>query len=90
MNSGAGGDVLQGKIESGLMEQLEDVVQDAEDEAEFRNEHMIAGEDPEEDKIDDVDIDTDENGVYKIFKNISSSGVKDENDEEELLDEAFK
>ena len=54
MNSGAGGDVLQGKIESGLMEQLEDVVQDAEDEAEFRNEHMIAGEDPEEDKIDDA------------------------------------
>ena len=36
MESGMGGDILQDKIESGLMRRLEDVVQDVEDEAEFR------------------------------------------------------
>ena len=51
---------------------------------------MIAYEDQEEDKIDDIDIDTDENGVYKIFKNISSTEFKAENDGEDELDPAFK
>ena len=29
---------------------------------------MIAYDDPEEDKIDDANIETDENGIFKIFK----------------------
>lgn len=60
-----------------MMQRLEDAVEDAEYEAEIRQEKMIAYEDPEEDKIDDVEIDTDDNGVYKIFKNINSSEITD-------------
>ena len=50
------------------MQRLENVVQDAEEEVDFRQEQMIAYEDPEEDKIDDANIETDENGIFKIFK----------------------
>ena len=71
------------------MQRLEDAVQDAEDEADFRQDQMIAYDDPEADKIDDVEIDTDENGVYKIFKNINSQEIINPQAEDEL-DEAFK
>lgn len=48
---------------------------------------MITYEDPEADKIDDVEIETDDNGVYKVFQNMSSTEIKDP---EDMLDEEFK
>ena len=68
------------------MQKMEAVVQDVEDEAEFRQEEFMV-EDPEKDKIDDVDIETDDNGVYKVFKNLA-----DEEDltAEDELEDAFK
>ena len=48
---------------------------------------MITYEDPEADKIDDVEIETDDNGVYKVFQNMNSTEIKDS---EDMLDEEFK
>ena len=48
---------------------------------------MITYEDPEADKIDDVEIETDDNGVYIVFQNMNSTEIKDS---EDMLDEEFK
>ena len=50
---------------------------------------MITYEDPEADKIDDVEIETDDNGVYKVFQNMSSTEIQDPF-AEDALDEEFK
>ena len=50
---------------------------------------MITYEDPEADRIDDAEIETDDNGVYKVFSNMSSTEVEDPN-AEIVLDEEFK
>ena len=49
---------------------------------------MIVYEDPDKDKIDDADIETDENGVYKVFSKLSSS--EDPDAEDYVLEDAFK
>ena len=51
---------------------------------------MITYEDPEADKIDDVEIQTDDNGVYKVFRNITSTEIKDPLAEDELDEEFAK
>ena len=81
-----GGNVLQGQMEEALMQKMEEVVQNAEDEVDLRNDDIIF-EDPEADKIDDTDIETDDNGVYKVFKNINAD---EDDDAEDELEEAFK
>ena len=68
------------------MQKMEAVVQEAEEEVDLRNDDIIF-EDPEKDKIDDTDIETDENGVYKVFKSVQN---EDGEDEEDVLEEAFK
>ena len=47
---------------------------------------MIVYEDPDKDKIDDADIETDENGVYKVFSKPSD----DPDAEDYELEDAFK
>ena len=59
------------------MERLEDTVRNLEVENELRQEEMITYEDPEADKIDDVEIQTDDNGVYKVFRNMTSTAIED-------------
>ena len=51
---------------------------------------MITYEDPEADKIDDVEISTDDNGVYKVFRNMTSTAIKDPLAEDELDEEFAK
>ena len=50
---------------------------------------MITYEDPEADRIDDAEIETDDNGVYKVFTNMRSTEV-DDPEAEIVLDEEFK
>ena len=59
-----------------------------EEEEEVQQE-MITYEDPEADRIDDTEIETDDNGVYKVFSNMRSTEV-DDPEAEIVLDEEFK
>jgi len=56
-----------------------------EDEVDLQQDDIIF-EDPEKDKIDDTDIEVDDNGVYKVFMNINAD---EEDDAEDTLDPAF-
>ena len=81
-----GGPVLNERIEDAMMQKMENVVRDAEDEVDLRQDDIIY-EDPDKDKIDDTDIETDENGVYKVFKSLADEEDLTQDDE---LEEAFK
>ena len=70
--TGTDGDGLYGKIEDAMMNKMEQAVQDVEDETYFRKDEQIIYADPEQDKIDDIDIEMDENGVYKVFKKLAT------------------
>ena len=81
-----GGSVLNEKIEDAMMQKMENVIREAEDEVDLRQDDIIY-EDPDKDKIDDTDIETDENGVYKVFKSLAD---EDDLTQEDELEDAFK
>lgn len=72
LESGTDGGGLYGQLEDQMLQRMEQVVQDVEDEQDFRQDEQIAL-DVEQEKIDDIEIEMDENGVYKVFKKLSST-----------------